>query len=232
MLRAALVTCVSSLLLGATLPARAELGDLGGTVSVQSDARERGLSYSQDKPQAAATLSYDGSDGWYGGTLLTRARFDAGHHSDLTQFYAGRVVSLSNGLDFEAGLQYSRFPSISRYSFAEAYAGLLGARWNARLHFASDYYGSGTRTAYAEYNTNWPLHNDVQAVAHLGMLLRAGGRDVAGGSARYDSRLGLAWQLRPIELQLAWVAVSPGGPYTWVDERRRNALVLGVSASF
>jgi uncharacterized protein (TIGR02001 family) len=213
--------------------APAARAELGGTVSVQSDARERGLSYSRDNPSAQLTLSYDGSAGWYGGGLLTRVDFAPEHGSALVRGYVGRVMGLVPGIDAEAGLQYSHFASITRYDFAEAYAGLLGERWSARLHYANDYYGNRQRSLYGEVNFNWPLNRSLTAVAHAGALTgpRSDYRSTQN-STRYDGRLGLAWQLQPIELQLSWVTVSNGGPYTWMTESRRNTVVLGISASF
>jgi len=229
--------CLMWLLAGLTLtpPARAEIG---GTVAVQSDARERGMSYSQGKPQAQATLALDGDGGWYGGGLLTRAEFYPGHGSNLLRAYVGRVGKLLPGLDVEAGLQYSHYPSIERYDYAEAYAGLLAERWSARLHFSNDYYGNGKRSVYGELNFNWPLGNALMgkpllATAHLGALTGPSGNyKPPHGNTRFDTRLGLAWQWQPFELQLSWVTVSRGGPYTWTTERHRNALTLGLSASF
>jgi len=228
---ATLTLCLAGLLAGAAAPVRAELG---GTVSLQSDARDRGLSYSRDRPQAQLTLAWDGSTGWYAGGLLSRARFDAQRGSGFVQAYAGRVVELAPGLGLEAGLQYTRFPSISRYDFGEAYAGLIGDRWAARLHYADDYYGNGHRSVYGELNLDWPLRGTLTALAHAGVL--AGRSDAlydsGRGDARIDTRLGLAWRVQALELQLSWSSVSAGGPYTWVSESHRQTVVLGVSASF
>jgi uncharacterized protein (TIGR02001 family) len=222
--------CLAWLLLSTTPSARAEIG---GTVAVQSDARERGLSYSQDKPQGQVTVALDDSSGWYGGGLLTRTDFGQHRSSTLLRSYIGRVVRLSPGLDAEAGLQYNRYLSIARYDFAEAYVGLLADRWSTRLYFSDDYYGNGERSVYGEVNLNWPLRHSLMAIAHVGTLHGPGGEYPSPhGNTRIDTRLGLAWQLRPFELQLSWVTASLGGPFTWTTERRRNTAVLSLSASF
>jgi len=222
--------CLAWLLMSATPSAQAEIG---GTVAVQSDARERGLSYSQDKPQGQVTVAIDGSTGWYGGGLLTRAEFGPGHNSTLLRGYVGRVTRLMPGMDVEAGLQYNRYASIARYDYGEVYIGLLAERWSTRLYFSNDYYGNGEHSLYGEVNLNWPLPNSMMAVAHVGALNGPGGEYPSPhGNTRFDTRLGLAWQMRPFELQLSWVNVSLGGPFTWTTERRRNTAVLSLSASF
>lgn len=229
-IRSKSTACLAWLLMSMTPSAQAEMG---GTVAVQSDARERGLSYSRDKPQGQVTIAYDGSAGWYGGGLLTRTEFAPNHTSTLARAYLGRVVPLVSGLDAEAGVQYSHYASITRYDYGEAYAGLLGERWSARLHFSNDYYGNGRRSVYGELNFNWPLRPALMGIAHVGAVNGPGGEYPSShGNTRYDTRLGLGWQLQPFELQLSWVTVSPGGPFTWTTERRRNTVVLGLSASF
>ena len=207
---------------------------LGGTVSVQSDARFRGVSYSDEKPNAQATLTYDGAAGWYGGALLTRVHFGPQRQSTMLQSYAGRVVNLATGLDGEAGVQVNRFDGVTRYNYGEAYVGLLAERWNARLYASNDYYGTKQRSLYAELNLNWPLAllgPSVQVFAHAGVIDARGG-PYAPHSSRTDWRAGAAWRYGVAELQLAWVGAGRGGPYTWTADEHRQTWVLGVSAAF
>jgi hypothetical protein len=50
---------------------------------------------------------------------------------------------------------------------------------------------------------------------------------------RTDLRAGTSWQLgTSSELQLAWVAASRGGPYTWTDATRRRTVVLQLTTAF
>jgi uncharacterized protein (TIGR02001 family) len=211
--------------------------DVGGTLSLQSDARERGLSYSSNRPGAQLGLAWDGMGGWYAGAQLSRARFDAGRHGARLQAYGGRVFALTPGLDGEAGLVAYRFESVSRYDFTEVYAGLLGELWSLRLYHSGDYYGIGQRSLYGEFNLRWPLMPGLQATGHAGVLRGDGVSRMpyleSHGSTRIDLRTGLSWQLgASSELQLAWVSASRGGPYTWIDATRRRTVVLGLTAAF
>lgn len=222
--------------LGALCAAAVAGADTGATLSLQSDARERGLSYSGHRPSAQLSLAWDGEGGWYAGALLTRARFDAWHQGPWWRAYVGRVVTLGAGVDGEAGLLAHRFGAAGRYDFAEAYVGVLGEAWSLRLHGSPDYFGSGQRTLYAEANLRRPLAAGLSAVVHAGLLRGQGAPAPAyagpHGPTRTDLRAGLSWPLGAAgELQLAWVTASRGGPYTWAEPSPRHATVLGLSLS-
>ena len=216
-----------------TAPVRA---DVGATLSVQTDARERGLSYSGNKPDAQFGVAWDGANGWYAGASLTHASFGDRSGAAL-HTYGGRVFGLRPGLDGEAGLLVHRFENVSSYDFTEAYAALLGERWNLRFYASPDFYGIGQRSLYSELNLHWPLSRAVAAIGHVGLMRGWGGQAGAyadpQGRVRVDWRAGLSSQLgEGSELQLAWVAVSRGGPYTWTNKTRRRTAVLSLTTAF
>lgn len=229
---ARLTTLVATLLAGAGL-ARA---DVGATLSLQTDARERGMSYSANRPSAQLGLAWDGEAGWYAGAQLAHARFSQRRGAAL-QVYGGRVVELAPGLDGEAGLVAHAYENVSSYDYQEVYAGLLGERWNLRAYVSPDYYGIGQRSLYTEFNLRWPLAPGVAALGHVGLLRGWGGQPSRygepRGATRVDLRLGVSRQLgASSELQLAWTAAGRGGPYTWTDATRRRALVLSLTTAF
>lgn len=221
-----------------TLLAGAARADVGATLSVQTDARERGVSYTSNRPGAQLGVSWDGSSGWYAGASLTRVRLDAYRRDAWLRAYGGHVFELRPGLDAEAGLVLHRYESLSRYDFAEAYAGLLGEGWSLRLHHAPDYYGSRQRTLYGEANLRWPAAARLAAVGHVGLLNARGSSRWPNqpynprGATRLDFRAGVSWQLgESFELQLAWVTASRGGPVMASGATRRSTVVLGISAA-
>lgn len=210
--------------------------DLGGTLSLQTDARDRGMSYSANRPSAQAGLAWDGSAGWYAGAQLAHARFSQKRGAAL-QLYGGRVFDLATGLDAEAGLVAHVYENVSNYDYQEAYVGLLGEGWSLRAYVSPDYYGIGQRTAYAEFNLRWPLAPRVAALGHVGVLHGFGGQVSpyadSRGATRLDLRLGGSWQLgASSELQLVWIAAGRGGPYTWTEASRRRTVVLGLTFAF
>lgn len=221
-------------LLGAAALAGA---DVGGSLSLQTDARERGMSYSRDKPSAQLGLAWDGEAGWYAGAQLAHARFSQRRGARL-QAYGGRIVGLAPGLDGEAGVIAHAFENVSRYDFQEVYVGLLGERWNLRLYGSPDYYGIGQRSLYGEFNLRWPVAAGMGLTGHVGALRGHGAAATtayaeAHGPTRVDLRLGASWQLGDSsELQLAWVAASRGGPYIWTDAARRRSVLLGLTTTF
>ncbi|RTL39980.1 MAG: hypothetical protein EKK53_16460 [Burkholderiales bacterium] len=210
--------------------------DVGGTLSVQSDARERGMSYSANRPSAQVGLAWDGAGGWYAGGQLGHARFMQQQGGTL-QLYAGRVTSLTTELNLEGGVIARLYENVARYDYQEAYVGLIGSGWTLRLYASPDFYGIGQRSLYAELDGRWPLGPGLAAVGHLGLIRGWGGNvsfyDPGRRASRADVRAGLSWQLgSSSELQLAWVAASAGGPYTWTDPTRRRTAVLNVTTAF
>lgn len=229
---ARLTTLVATLLAGAGW-VRA---DVGATLSLQTDARERGMSYSANRPSAQLGLAWDGEAGWYAGAQLAHARFSQSQGLAL-QVYGGRVVELAPGLNAETGIAAHAYENRSSYDYQEVYAGLLGERWNLRAYFSPDYYGIGQRSLYAEFNLRWPLARGVAALGHVGLLHGWAGQvspyAEPRGATRVDVRLGASWQLgSSSELQLAWTAAGRGGPYTWTDATRRRTLVLSLTTAF
>ena len=220
-------------LLAAAGPA---VADVGGTVSLQTDARDRGMSYSDNRPSAQLGLAWDGAAGWYGGAQLAQARF-VDRRGLWLQAYAGRVLPLSEGIDAEAGVTAHAFENVSRYNYQELYLGLLGEGWQLRGYVSPDYYGINRRSAYVELNLRHAFLPGWAAVGHVGVLRGIGGRvspfATGRSDTRTDVRLGASWQLgRASELQVLWVAASRGGLYTWTVLDRRRTALLSLTTAF
>ena len=225
-------------LLLASLLTGAAHADVGATLSVQSDAIERGVSYTGNRPGLQLGVAWDGASGWYAGASLARFRLDTDRRGGWLRAYGGRVFALLPGLDAEAGLVLHRYEGLSRYDHAEAYVGFLGEGWSARLHHAPDYYGSGQRTLYGEANLRWPARAPLAALGHVGVLRSHGASRWLNqpynpnGPTRIDLRAGASWQLgESLELQLAWVSASRGGPVLFAGGTRRRTALLSLSAA-
>ena len=223
----AIVVLVPSLVLVAPVQAQ-----LGATVSVDSDYRYRGVSLSHANPSARLTLNYDAAENWYVGASATSAKLTGSDRYTQLVGYAGWSTPAFSGASVELGLDGSHFDGISGYDFAEAYAGMLGERWSARLYFAPNYYGRHVQTAYAELNTYLALDERSRVFAHFGVLHPLRGAVGEADRTRGDVSLGAALVLRAWDLHLAWVAASRGGPYPAVYGGRPSALVVGVSVAF
>jgi len=223
----ALAALVAGIALAA--PVRAQLG---ATLSADSDYRYRGVSLSDSEPSLRLTLNYDAVERWYVGASVTRAKLTGSDRYTQLLGYGGWSTPAFAGTSLELGLDGSHFAGISGYDFAEAYAGLLGDRWSARLYFAPSYYGQHVQTAYVELNTYLPLDERSRVFAHFGVLYPLHGAVGEADRTRGDVSLGAALVLRAWELRLAWVAASRGGPYPAVYGGHPSALVAGVSVAF
>lgn len=220
------------LLLAALLLPPAAQAEVNGSVSLHSDLRYRGVSLSADKPQGQLSLAYDGRDGWYAGAMATHVDFYTRSSSPLLLGYLGRVMPLAQGLDWEAGLSASHYPSKDFYDYQEAYLGLLSERWQLRLHYSPHYYGRAASTLYAELTTRWPLAATLDVFAGLGVLSTRDETRNPHGPTRIDTRSGLALRLGQAEVQLAYITLSRGGPYSGPFEARPRRLTLSTSLAF
>lgn len=214
------------------LPATAQ-AQVSGSALLESDYRFRGVSLSGEHADVHLGVAYDHPSGWYAGASATTVQIEAEQRDAQLLGYLGYARRGSPGLGWEVGAVASHFDGVSHYDYAEAYAGLLGQRWNARLYGSPDYFGRGVRTAYAELNGAWPLAPAVQLFGHAGALLRLSGPAPPGAQRRrYDARIGLGVAIGSGELQLAWTGTTRGGPYPASYEHRRSAVVLSLAYYF
>ena len=57
------------------------------------------------------------------------------------------------------------------------------------------------------------LDEQFRLLAHVGAIVRVAGDGGGESRSRADLRLGVGWVMRGLDLQLAWIAASRGGPY-------------------
>jgi len=205
---------------------------LGGTLSLDSDYRYRGVSLSNDQPSARATVNYDGPERWYAGLSVTRATL--AYLDTYVQLigYAGWVAPPSEGMSVELGVFGSHFAGLSGYDYAEAYAGLLGERWSARASFSPNYYGRRVQTTYLELAANTPLGRQWRLFGHVGALVPLGGAKGDATTTRFDASFGAGWVTGRFDLHVAAVGATERGPYPASNSGRRSTVVAGVSVAF
>jgi uncharacterized protein (TIGR02001 family) len=230
--RSALARCAlwaCSLLAGGAAHAQ-----FGVSVGVESDNRFRGVSLSDGQPDLRLSLSYDHDSGAFAGATATRVEFMRGRHSTQLLGYAGYVTRVTPGLGVEAGVTSSTFSGNARYDYTEIFAGVLSERWSLRAYYAPDYFGFGQATAYVEVDANAPLTPRLRLFGHVGALSALGGLAAdAPSRTRTDLRVGLGFGALPsVDVQLAWVTATRGGPYVVEYSTRRNTFVLSALASF
>jgi uncharacterized protein (TIGR02001 family) len=219
------------------LYASAASAQLSGTLSVVSDYRYRGISLSQQKPAAQASVDYDDPSGFYGGLFGSTVEL-AGESTTSAQAlaYVGWVLPVGNGFHWDLGGDYSVFSDGHSYDFGELYTGIGASNFNVRVHYSPNYFGFDQPSWYGEVNGSVPLGNDFALFAHLGFLRPVG--QVATyptSSVRnpVDWRVGVERDFGGFNIQVAWVGTNGSGAlYPLNETERRNTVVASRSWSF
>ncbi len=219
--------------------ARAQVADgvgdgIGASVTLLSNYLYRGASLSDERPTLSLDLSLDGPSGGFAGASFTGVTLGPDDRRQLQALgYAGYAGRLSERLGWEAGALASFFSVDSRYDYAELFTGLNGEEWNLRLHYAPDYFGSGTATAYGEWNLGIPLTPLLRATAHAGGLRLLGAGPPGSSRTNLDGSVGLAFARDAWELKLDWVVGGRNPLYpTAYGHSTTHALVLAASLAF
>jgi uncharacterized protein (TIGR02001 family) len=206
---------------------------VSGTVSVVSDYRYRGVSFSDDKPAAQLGLNYDDPSGLYFGLFASTIRFASPPNSGAqTIVYAGYAHRTASGLTFEAGADCGVFFLGRSYRYPEVYVAIAADNVSARLSYASRYYFGDADTFYAEVNGTMPLADRVRLVAHVGALRSDSNGQYESPGVIFDGRAGVAVGFDAFTVQLAWVGVSSNAAYPIAGTTRRHTAVLSVSVAF
>lgn len=197
----------ASFLLALALHAQAQVS---GSAAIVSDYQYRGVTLSKGAPVPQLTLVYDHPDGWYVGGFASRIklRSNAGNAVEYIG-YAGYARRLASGRSWEAGVSSHVYAGASGMNFREGFAGVASDRLSARVSYAPDYLGLGSRTLYVEVNGSHPLREELNLFAHAGFLGSLAGS--AGTIRRSDARIGLATRFNGWECQLAWTASHENG---------------------
>lgn len=206
----------------------------GGSIAFLSDYRYRGVSLSDERPTLRVGLSYDDASGWFGGASLAGVSLGPYARGQVQVLgYAGYAGRLSERIGWEAGVTGVHFGADSYDDYGEVFTGLNGDRWSMRLHYSPDYFGSGVRTLYGEFNIGLPLSQLIRVTAHAGALQRVGGIRAQGNDLNLDASLGLAIARDAWEVRLEWIGGERGAIYPTVYGRGSSgALVLTAAISF
>ena len=216
-------------------------GQTSASLTAESDYRFRGVSLSDARPALHLSLAYDHASGWYAGASIGAVELDSRQRQAALLGYFGFARRAAAGLAWEIGASAAHFGDDSGYDYAEVFAGVIGERWNVRAYFSPSYFGSGTRTIYAELNGGLPLslllsrllNRPPRLFSHVGALAQLGGGAPDDSQrVRFDARVGLSASLDASELQLAWVSGGRGGLYPIAHVHQRNAWVLSATYLF
>jgi uncharacterized protein (TIGR02001 family) len=217
------------LLLTTTQGARAQIS---GDATLVSDYRYRGVSLSQGNPEAQLNVGYDHPDGWYAGGLLSGVKLDD-HSTEQVVAYAGYSGQLLPGLSWDSGISSTSFLQTSDYNYKEIFIGATSENYSARIYYSPAYFDLNTRTIYAEFNALYPIQDDLQLLAHAGLLHAITANDESPSSSRFDYRIGMNAKIVNWNVQLAWVALQKKSTeYPQYEDLHPHTFLLSASYSF
>lgn len=201
---------------------------ISGSVGIVSDYRWRGYSLSDRKPAVQAAVALDHPSGAYGGLFFSNVRFGDEANTGLQALgYAGYSRRLDNGIAWDAGVSYSAFTSPGGYDYADWYVGLSHIDWNLRLSYAPKYFGRSYSATYAELNLTPGGEGVIVPLLHVG-LLRSTAPPYLGPAQVWDGRIGVAYSVDLITVQLSWGTASR--PRTTSDgDKDRSAWMLRIT---
>jgi hypothetical protein len=236
------------MLLGAT---RAE-AQVSAGVTVETDYRARGVSWTSGKPDAQLHLSYDHPSGLYASGAVILGENADGHVDAIGHVESvGFAKRTGSDLTLDVGALYwhlsapttytlppsTRYPygysytQTYRAEYAELYAGGTKGPVSAHLYYSPDYIGDVTNTVYADVSVARQL-GSARVFAHAGLLHTLDGALTSRGErSRVDYRVGAAYGARFGELQLYWTGAD-GAEYPVGTRRASSGLVLSATAFF
>ena len=205
-----------------------------GNVSLLSDYRFRGVSFSSEQPAAQADVSYDFARGWYGGAFISSVRFDLYPRVHrLLLSYAGYAHRLSPDLSVDAGIKYADFSSGSDFDYLEVHTGVTARFLNVQLSYAPKYFGQQRAGTSLEMNGGTGLTDSLRLFAHAGLLYVRPEPYQHTSGTQLDGRIGVRYEYEFFSAQLSFVAANRIALIYPVDTTQsRNAWVLQVSAFF
>ena len=160
-----------AIVLGTLLLTPVALSQPSATATLVSDYRLRGVSLSDDKPAAQATLVLDSPTGWYGGVFASTVKLPGtAHISAQAVAFVGYAGPIRSGLHWDAGVDYSAFIQTPEYNYAELYAGFTSGEVNGRVHFSPSYFALDSASVYIEINGTHRLSDRFSLVLHAGLL--------------------------------------------------------------
>lgn len=205
---------------------------VSGSVTLLSDFRFRGVSFSAGDPAAQVDVNYDAQSGAYVGAFASSAKFkDYPGLNRLALAYAGYARRIGPDLGVDAGLTYADFAGGSEFDYAEAHAGVTMRAFNLQVAYAPRYFGQGAAT-YVEVNGGTEIVPSLRLFGHVGFLHAHPTAYPDRSGTQADGRVGLRFEHGSFSAQFSRVAVSrvsatyPGG------RGDRSAWVLQATLMF
>ncbi|WP_331090367.1 TorF family putative porin [Phenylobacterium sp.] len=197
----------------AALPATTR-AQVSGGVTLASDYRVRGVSLTDGRGVAVASLAYDHESGVYaGGSIVAHDPAERDVRLLGWQGYAGVSGRLRTGSSWDVGVtRVDMEPYFDRrYSleYTQVHVGLAHGDVSGRLSVASGYPRKGVETAYAELNAALRPADGWRLIGHVGLQSRLTERR-GDDDERLDVTVGVARSFgKRAEALLSWTVLTP-----------------------
>ena len=234
-MRTAAASSLAFALAAGALPDSAQ-AQVSGSVTLATDYRIRGISLTDGRGVAVASLAYDGQSGVYAGGSVV-AHDPAYRDLGLLgwQAYGGVAGRFANGTGWDVGVsRVDMEPYFDRrYSleYTQVHVGLSQGDISGRLSVASGYPRKDVETLYAELNGALRPSDTWRITGHVGLQSRLTERRAGEDDERLDVTVGVARTFgKRAEAQVSFTAVTPRPEpqTTWT----RPGLTAAVSVYF
>ena len=208
---------------------------VSGGLSLTSDYRIRGISFSNRRPALSLSLADDFSNGIYlGATAIAQDVTEADVRMLGDIEYLGYALRLSNGVSWEAGLDRQHYDSYGavrlRLSYADAYVGLSKGAFSTRLYYSPNYNGDGHSMAYLETNATVRPAEAWRVSAHVGVQQAINHWRGASMKPRYDGRVDLIRSFGRAEVSVGVAGATPD--FAPAPKRSDAGVIVGASVYF
>ncbi|WP_374247729.1 TorF family putative porin [Thermomonas sp.] len=188
-------------LLAASFPASAEDepgSSLSWNASLVSDYLFRGVSQTNEKPTAQATLTWTAPAGFYAGTFLSGVDFGPGSPHTEADLFVGYGHSLGDKVALDVLLSHYNYPGGSDLAYNELVTtATIDERWKLVLGYSNDIWNTGTTAMYYGAGAEWPLPKDFSLSANIGRTafndnLAVGAEDYTDWNVSVSKTIGIA----------------------------------------
>jgi uncharacterized protein (TIGR02001 family) len=220
--------------LGLVAPAAA-VGQLAGTIAIDSDYRLRGQSVSGVRPAASVEASYDDRSGLYlGGSAVV----ELGHGLRFLGVVAdaGYAKRLNEHVTVDAGVLRTQLRPAERYApayeYTEVYAGAYVGPVAARVYYSPDYRNSAMSTLYGEIEAGFEPARNWHVSGHVGVLTYLSSNyPYRNGESVVDWRVMVSRQFGRFEVHSALSGRGHGRDSRGAGEYG-TALIVGAAYNF
>lgn len=178
-------------------------------VSAVSDYLFRGVSQTDEKATAQASLTWTAASGVYVGGFASGVDFGTDSPDVEVDYFVGYGFDVSDKVNLDILLNRYTYPGASEAAYNELITTATFAdSWALSVGYTNDVWGSSTDGWYYGLSHDWSLPNDFTLSANVG---RSVFRDSAVAEDYTDWGVGVSRSFGPAEVSLGYYGVDGMG---------------------